>query len=294
MRCVVGYEATPQGLDALNLGIDLAQSLDAELNIVLVLRRRDAFSHEYPPTGDVQDILLNQGFRWLKEALALVPAGVRACARIYSGASTADGLTRAAEELDADLLCVGGASSSPLKRHKLGSVATDLLFGSPVPVALAPRGYVRHPLSRITCAVGTRPGSGSLVETGLVTARRAQVPLRLLALLGVNHDEARESFAQENAQRVLDDARVTLGITNRTVPVAIEMGKSSEINNAVDTVEWRDGDLLCVGSSRVEQSRSVFAGSITMRILKHLTVPMVIVPRGYRARPDSGEGAAHE
>ncbi|MBV7303002.1 universal stress protein [Corynebacterium sp. TAE3-ERU2] len=290
MRCVVGYEATPQGLDALNLGIDVAQSLDAELTIVLVLRRHDVFSHEYPPTGDAHDILLNQGFRWLKEALSLVPEDVRTCARIYSGATTAAGLSRAAEELEADLLCVGGASSSPLKRHKLGTVATDLLFGSPVPVALAPRGYRRHPLSRITCAVGTRPGSGSLVETGLLTARRAEVPLRLLALLGVNHDEARESFAQENAQRVLDDARVTLGIATRAVPVAIEMGKSSEITNAVDTVEWREGDLLCVGSSRVEQSRSVFAGSITMRILKHLTVPMIIVPRGHRVRFAVEEG----
>lgn len=120
MRCIVGYEATPQGLDSLNLGIEMAKTFGYDLEIVLVLRRHDVFSAEYPPIGGVADILVSQAFKWLEGALARVPEGINARGHVFSGTSTADGLLRAREELGARIIVVGGASSSPLKRHKLG------------------------------------------------------------------------------------------------------------------------------------------------------------------------------
>ena len=73
MKCIVGYEATPQGLDALNLGIDLCRSFRMELHIVLVLRRHNVFSIEYPPTGSQEDILVGQATRWIEEAIPAFP-----------------------------------------------------------------------------------------------------------------------------------------------------------------------------------------------------------------------------
>ena len=287
MRCIVGYEATPQGLDSLNLGIEMAKTFGYDLEIVLVLRRHDVFSAEYPPIGGVADILVAQAFKWLEGALARVPEGINARGHVFSGTSTADGLLRARE--------VGGASSSPLKRHKLGTVAHDLLFGCPVPVALAPRGYSPHPVARINCAVGTRPGSGSLVSEGLLLAGAADLPLRLVALVG----EEDNGDALARTQSVLDEVRAALNdvaeaaaasdmdaaeARRQQVEVDIAIGKSTDVNHAIENVGWDDGDILFVGSSRIEQKSSVFAGSVAMRILRFLTVPLVVVPRGYDAR----------
>lgn len=295
MRCIVGYEATPQGLDSLNLGIEMAKTFGYDLEIVLVLRRHDVFSAEYPPIGGVADILVSQAFKWLEGALARVPEGINARGHVFSGTSTADGLLRAREELGARIIVVGGASSSPLKRHKLGTVAHDLLFGCPVPVALAPRGYTPHPVARINCAVGTRPGSGSLVSEGLLLAGAADLPLRLVALVG----EEDNGDALTRTQSVLDEARAGLNdvaeaaaasdmdaaeARRQQVEVDIAIGKSTDVNHAIENVGWDDGDILFVGSSRIEQKHSVFAGSVAMRILRFLTVPLVVVPRGYDAR----------
>ena len=80
MRCIVGYEATPQGLDSLNLGIEMAKTFGYDLEIVLVLRRHDVFSAEYPPIGGVADILVSQAFkcrRVLMPAATSFPAAAR-------------------------------------------------------------------------------------------------------------------------------------------------------------------------------------------------------------------------
>lgn len=275
MKIIVAYQATPQGLDALNWGIELALATGAHLNIALVLRRPGSFTVEYPPTGQVDEALMSQAFQWLKEALKLVPEEVDCSACVCAGHTIAEGLIDHAERVGGDLLVVGGASSSPLKRHKLGTVADDLLFGSPLPVALIPRGYQRKAITRINCAVGTRPGSGSLVRTGFRLANETRLPLRLVAVLS---DGASAQAARENADSIVQ--RVVQSGVQAPEDYSTVVGESTEITAAVETVGWTDGDVLLVGSSRVEQKRRVFAGSIVMYILRELSVvPVVVVPR---------------
>ncbi|MDU0479222.1 universal stress protein [Staphylococcus chromogenes] len=280
MKLVVGYEATPQGIDALALANSLAELLHAQLDIVVVLRRNDIFSMEYPPTGGIDDIVTAHACRWLKGALEQVNNGIEARGRIVAARSTSQGLIRAAEEAEASMIVVGGASTSPLKRHQLGSVATDLLYSSPVPVALAPRGYYSTPITRLNCAVGTRPGAGSLVREGIVLAEHANKPLRLVALLD-GDSAAASRAAEENTQAILAAAQQELGVA---AAVDIAVGQSTEVNDAISHVGFDAGDILFVGSSRVEQKHRVFLGSLAMRILRVLTVPLVVVPRGYVAR----------
>lgn len=277
MKLVVGYTATPQGIDAINLAIDLARALTAELEIVIVLRRHNIFSYEYPPTGTYDDILLDQAFTWLHGALEQIPADVTARGQVYSDTNTAAGLIRAATDLKAELIVVGAASSSPLKRHLLGVVAQDLLYGAPFPVALAPRGYTKTPIQRINCAVGLRLGAGSLVSEGVWLSTRADLPLRLIGLVGDAEEGNAETAeaARNNISTVLKNIGATNILTSLEPTVLVDR---------LENVEWSPGDVMFVGSSRVAAKQTVFAGSIAMRLLKALTLPLVVVPRDFQIR----------
>jgi nucleotide-binding universal stress UspA family protein len=47
----------------------------------------------------------------------------------------------------------------------------------------------------------------------------------------------------------------------------------------VNKLEWRDGDLIMVGSSRLGAPRRLFLGSTAAKMLRVLEVPMIVVPR---------------
>ena len=272
MKCIVGYEATPTGIDAITAGIDLARCLKLELDIVLVLRHHNEFNQAYPPTGHNDDIFVRQGFTWLEGALKMIPPDVTATGHLISAHSTAAGLVRAAEHAGASMIVVGAASTSPLKRHRLGTVAQDLLYGSPVPIALAPRGHRSTKIERLNCAVGRLPGANPLVGVGLTLAEHSGIPLRLVALA------TDSATAQTHTEHVLKQAIETTGID---LPVEIEIGEGEDVAEAARSVGWHDGDLLFVGSSRVATSRTVFLGAVSMKILRELEVPMIVVPRDY-------------
>lgn len=280
MKLIVGYEATPQGLDALNLGIDLCRAFTMELHIVLVLRRHNVFSIEYPPTGAQEDILVGQAVRWIEQAMAAVPEDLQARGHVYSGATSAAGLSRAAQELGASIIVVGGASSSPFKKHRLGTIAQDLLFGATVPIALAPRGYLPKGLSRLNCAVGTRPGAGSLVATCLGMAGRTELPLRLLALMNEDDVETAREAAITNARGVVDSA-CSAAAEPPTFDIEV-------IAPTFGGVEWAPGDVIFVGSSRVAEKKTVFAGSFAMHLLRSITTPLIVVPRDYEFTAGKG------
>ena len=68
----------------------------------------------------------------------------------------------------------------------IGSVATELLHSSDVPVVLAPEGSRRVDpatgITRITAAVGTRPGADALLEEATSLATSTGAELRLLSV----------------------------------------------------------------------------------------------------------------
>ena len=69
MRLVVGYLATPSGDDGLALGIRLARTLDAALDICMVLPP-DRVLPGMVATGGYEEILTEQAEDWLAQAAA--------------------------------------------------------------------------------------------------------------------------------------------------------------------------------------------------------------------------------
>jgi nucleotide-binding universal stress UspA family protein len=60
----------------------------------------------------------------------------------------------------------------------------------------------------------------------------------------------------------------------------IALGRGENWEEALDDLEWDDGDVLVVGSSTIGPVARVFLGSRGAKIVRHSPVPVVVVPRG--------------
>jgi nucleotide-binding universal stress UspA family protein len=282
MRLIVGYLATPSGEDGLVLGVQLARSLDATLDICMVLPPDRAV----PAEAHFEDLLAAKGRQWLAGAAATVPSDIRTEVHLSFSESFSAGLLDEAARLDADAIVVGGAKDGLLGRHSLGSVSTELLHSAPIPLALAPFGYRKSGAERIrevTAALGTRQGADLVLRTAVRSCERMHTSLRLLSLvplddmsgMDVRRDTGNEALAIEHARTLHDSARKGLpdGLT-----VTSSVADGSTVEAAVESLSWEDGDVVVVGSSRLAQPRRLFLGSTASKMLRVLPVPMVVVP----------------
>ncbi|WP_104086872.1 universal stress protein [Arthrobacter sp. GMC3] len=284
MRYVVGYTANARGGDAVNLAVALARRQGASLDLVMVMPEDSPYNGVYPPVAGFESILAQQVSQWLDEGLALIPADVSAVAHIRRGDSEAEALIAAAQELGAVLLVIGASSTGLFKRFSIGSVASALLHASTVPVVLAPSGYSRtEPITRLTCAVGTRAGAEDVLRTGIAMAKRRSLPLRVVSLVAQGADDADATVAEATAH-LRDVAEASQGVDVSALDkldIDVVVGRGRSIEDAVDHLDWDDGELLLIGSSRLAQNNSIFLGATANRILRALPVPMIVVPRNY-------------
>lgn len=291
MRYVVGYSANDRGHDAVNLAVSLARGRGASLDLVLAVPEVQQFGAAHAPKAGFESLLNEQAQQWLDAALALVPSDIPAQAHIRSGDSDAHTLIHAAEELGADMLVIGATTTGLFKRFTIGSVASALLHAATVPVALAPHGYHRtEALTRISCGLGTRAGAEKLLDIALGMAMNRDVPLRVVSLLALDGGDpaaAAEAAgtAREYAENHLAAALPGGGQGIQAEPkTEVVVAHGRNIEEAVDRLDWEDGEVLVIGSSRLAKSRSIFLGSTASRILRALPVPMIVVPSDYELK----------
>lgn len=286
MKLVVGYLATPGGADALALGVRLARTLGAELGVSIILPP-DRAGAALVPVGRYDEHLAEQAERWLAEARATIPADITAGTHVSFDDSYADGLIKEAARVEADLIVVGGSGGGLAGSYSLGSVVNELLHSSPVPVAVAPRGTRDSSIERVrevTCALGERAGADLLLATAVRFSRAAGTPLRLVSLVALDpmfgtlrgDEEAVRERALTHAQHTLDTAKSNLP---EGFPVTSTIVDGHTVEEAVSKLEWHDGDLIMVGSSRLSAPKRLFLGSTAAKMLRVLEVPMVVVPR---------------
>ncbi|WP_243074116.1 universal stress protein [Microbacterium sp. SS28] len=282
-RIVVGYTATEAGDDAVVLGSRLALASGSDLDIVVVLPS-DGRSVITPPDAGYDRYLQQQAETWLAAASEKIPDAVTHVAHVRFAESFAEGLVAAAREFDASHIVVGAANGGVRGRHRLGTVASELLHSSDVPVVLAPEGSRKIDpttgITRVTAAVGTRPGTESLLREATSLSATTGAELRLLSLVSVDLPASVDTgvirvAGAAHADAVLAQVRAALTETDADVVVA----RGESIEDAVRTLSWEPGELAIVGSSRLAQPRRLFLGSTAAKILHELPVPMVVVPR---------------
>ncbi|GAA3197144.1 hypothetical protein GCM10020255_099820 [Rhodococcus baikonurensis] len=132
------------------------------------------------------------------------------------------------------------------------------------------------------------------MNTAVRTSELMQVPLRLVSLVALDpqndlrdHRDTAESArerARNHAQDTLDVARAALPAE---FPIEVIIADGSTVESAVRQLDWQDGDLVMVGSSRLAQPRKLFLGSTAAKMLRVLPVPMVVVPKHEFTQPEA-------
>lgn len=272
MRLVVGYLATPSGEDGLTLGVRLARTLGADIDLCTVV-------------PDPELWLLAE--RRLKDAAGTVPVDVSVTTHVSVDESFASGLIAETARLGADAIVIGAAGDGLVGRYSIGSVTRDLLYSAPVPLALAPRGTKDSRVTRVrevTCAIGQREGANELLHIAVRASAATGTPLRLVSLVALDpmYGEL-HGDADAVRGRAIGHARRTLQVARDALPegfpVTAQITDGPTIEAAVNKLEWHDGDLIMVGSSRLGAPRRLFMGSTAAKMLRVLEVPMVVVPK---------------
>ncbi|WP_338893097.1 universal stress protein [Rhodococcus sovatensis] len=281
MKLTVGYLATPSGDDGVALATVLASALDASIDIVIVIRSDEPLMEGSGPYRKVLDAKAEQ---WLSGARAQVPDGIEVATHIARHASFAQGLMEFAAEHDSDMIVVGGAGDGLLNRHTVGSVAGQLLHASPVPIALAPRGYrngAQRTLTGLTAAVPTRAGTADPSALAITIASAAHLPLRLVSLVSLEDDGA-DADGLETRRRHVAAAQANLENAARKLPdvdgLESVVADGSSLDEAVASLQWSDGDVLFLGSSRLAAPKRVFLGSSASKIIRSTPAPVIVVP----------------
>lgn len=284
---VVGYTATKTGRDAVAFAARLAAATDAVLDVTIVLPSADR-SVITPPDAGYDRHLRDQAQQWIAAAIDRIPPEVVAHAHVVAAESFAEGLVQVADRLGAAFIVVGAADGASRGHHRLGSTTTELVHSSDVPVVLVPRGARKVApetgITRLTVAIGTRPGADALIGTTAELAASAGVPVRLLSLLPVDLPATADTSAIRIAGSTGADE--VLAAAKAELPAGLDadviVGEGDSIEDAVAHLDWQGGELVLVGSSRLAQPRRLFLGSTAAKMLKEITVPVIVVPRTTR------------
>ncbi|HKP43469.1 universal stress protein [Mycobacterium sp.] len=291
MTVAVGYLAGKGGRSPLYLAVEAARTLKTSLTVVTVvprpwmtpsLGRIDAEYAQY-----AEQLAANSA----KEAQQVIGAladGLDVKYHKISHRSASGGLLEAVAELDAEALILGSAADGKLGQVVVGSTADRLLHSSPVPLAIAPRGYRGSKaggLTRITAAYPGTLETRHVVERAAALAERLQVPMRVVTFavrgrtmyppeVGLRAEDsileqlashARESLSQLRSEGVVGDDAVLQVVTG------------NGWDEALDAAEWQEGELLAIGTSPVGGIARVFIGSRGSKILRHSPVPVLVL-----------------
>jgi nucleotide-binding universal stress UspA family protein len=278
------------GRDALSLGRLLARTGDVDLTVCIVVP--EAWGYPSPARVDAEyaAFLKQYAEDAIAEAREFLGDTVRAEYTSTSASSATEGLIATATQTGAALITLGSARHGPLGRFTVGGITNEMLHVSPVPVALAPRGYRPSSdvqLRRITCAFSGSTQSRSAFDAAVQLSRRHTVPLRLTTFVvhdrqmypsQVGYDAERLVEEQWRAQ-ALEAQEKALAVLPEDVVAEAGIVSGRDWEDALDALPWEVGEVLVVGSSRLGPVARVFIGSNSTKIIRSSPVPVLVIPR---------------
>lgn len=192
-------------------------------------------------------------------------------------------------------LVVGSAVGGRAGCVNVGDTAHALLNSASVPVHLPPDGYAggdpARPIRRLNVAFGADDASRVGLEFGAELAHRVDGLLRTVTFwvrqptgatplhAGMAHSQ--ELSDQWHEQMTETVERALRGLSELELPtmwIDKVFGDGVDWAEALADVEWATGDVLIVGSRPRGGLGGVFLGSRAAEILRHSTVPTVVLP----------------
>jgi nucleotide-binding universal stress UspA family protein len=282
---LVGFAPDGRGKGVLHLAAMLARSSGDDLIVCAIIPA------PWPPGPARVDAEWRAELeRTAQEALGRarerLPEDIPARFLVRHARSTPAGLLEVAEEHDASVIVTG----------HVGSTTGRLLHSSHVPVALAPRGFRARAAARVARVTAAYGGADDeLVVAAAGVAARVGASLRIASFVvrarppytsGVGR-EADDSMVAEWVREIEANARAALDAVEGLPAVPRELdaviGHGETWEDALEDIEWEEGDVLVVGSSSIGPLARVFLGSRAAKIVRHAPVPVVVVPRGVAA-----------
>lgn len=289
MKIMVGIDGSGRALTALEHGALFARCMNAELVLLRVM-------NPVADCADMPGLTLAEATgqlrsRWIAELDELAPsdipsATVEVVAKERSE-STADALVRAAAEGNVQLIVLGTRGTGIARRALIGSVATQVLHRSQLPVMLTgesaekPKDSSVVPYRVLIATDGCQPSESVVTEFARAMDGAPAANLSVTAVhvsewgyapSAAKRDEAAQRLAaftarlpqQFHPQSALlpDDER--LGPTETILAYAREVGAHS-IWMATQGDSW---------------PRQVFLGSVALSTVEHAHIPVVLVRAG--------------
>ena len=291
MTVVVGYLAGKSGTAPLHLALGAARTLRTSLTVATIVPR--PWTYPSPARVDAEyaawaDQLAADSAREAQRFFAGEP-GVEIGYHSHAHRSVSGGLVEVVSEFDAELLVLGSSATGQLGQVVVGSTADRLLHSSPVPVAIAPRGY-RGPrggtLTRISCGYPGTPESVEVVRRISALSERLEVPLRVVTFavrgrtmyppeVGLHAEDSILAAWQVQAAGLLEQLR-----SDRVIgpDVQVQVVSGNGWDQALDDADWLDGEILALGTSPRSDIARVFLGSRGTKILRNSPVPVLVLP----------------
>jgi nucleotide-binding universal stress UspA family protein len=285
---VIGYEETPQGRDALELGGRFARALAARPLLVNVM----PWPGDLAGVADVEAAMEEEAGALLARAAAQLE-GLKPETLALANPSPGNALYTTAHETDAVLIVVGSSHRGAIGRVLAGNVARSLLGGAPCAVAVAPRGYADdppHAVGRVGVAFDGSEEARAALDTAVGLARAEHAAIRLLtvaeparyglgtALTILTEAEFRD-VEREAKQRALDEALAALPPELERDGSLLEGPPAAAIAEAAT-----DCDLLVLGSRGYGPIRQVLLGDTAGAVIDSARCAVLVVPRA--AGPD--------
>ncbi len=302
MSLLVGVNPGHRSESVLHLAAMLARSLETDLVIAAVVHRT------WPPSAAPVDAEWRQFANGsadvvLDHAASVLGGDVRAEFVIHEASSARRGLLELAAQRGSTLLVLGSSSAGSFGHVALGSVSDALLHASPIPVAIAPRGFratAGARVGRLTAAYGGSDAAADLVVGAAGIAGDLGAALRIASFAVMSHAVTAGTGA-DTEQRIVDEWAASIGEHTRTLLSEVSslphaphvegavVGVGDSWAAAIENVPWQSDDVLIVGSSSLGPIARVFLGSHATKVVRHSPVPVVVVPR--RAAEELAEEA---
>ncbi|MEO9322802.1 universal stress protein [Nocardioides sp. C4-1] len=295
MTVVVGYSPAKGDPSPLHLAATLARSARDDLLVVVVVPAAWPTPVARGADRDYEAWTREEGARSASaagEVLAGLCPDVSSSVLATPGKSEAATLIEQAERVDASLIVVGSraeAPDDPGGTIVVSSTGDRLLHSSPVPVAIAPRGFRAAPdarVTRATCAFRGDEASTSVLERTAAICREVGAALRVVTfgVRGrtmyppevVGETEVLSAYVEQASARQRDAVDALVGFEPGEVETAVATGPTWP--SALAGVTWERSDVLVVGSSAASMVSRLFLGSTATRIIRASPVPAVVVP----------------
>lgn len=291
MTILAAFSASRHSSAPLNLAVRIARTTGEPVIAAAVVERA------WPPRDDPVETqylgyVRTQAAQALQRAVTELPTDVVVSQLVHESSSIPTGLIELADANRVSTVSVGSSSSGMLGRVTLGSVTERLVHTARVPVVFAPRGYAETSgrIDRLTAAYGGEADVNGLIPVTAKWADDWSAALRIVsftvrntaAFHGSIESSAEELVVAQWSRRTRAEITRQLNAIRDRTPiddVEVAVGAGHGWGAAVQSVPWRPGDLLVLGSGAAAPSRQVFLGSAAGKILRHSPVPVMIAPR---------------